>query len=88
MDMEEQKGKISDWLREKKTIQFIRTSFNKFLRHFKDDNGHEVYDDRINEMVSNNRQSLEVTYSHISVKMPTLAIWIAELPSGVLPILN
>ena len=29
-----------------------------------------------------------MTYSHISVKMPTLAIWIAELPSGVLPILN
>lgn len=39
-------------------------------------------------MVANDRQSLEVTYSHISVKMPTLAIWIAELPSGVLPILN
>jgi len=53
--MEEQKGWISDWLREKKTIQFIRTSFNKFLRHFKDDTGHEVYDDRINEMVSNNK---------------------------------
>lgn len=88
LDMEEQKGWIADWLREKKTIAFIRNSFNKFLWHFKDDNGREVYDDRINDMVANDKQSLEVTYSHISVKMPTLAIWIAELPSGVLPILN
>lgn len=39
-------------------------------------------------MCQNNKTSFEVTYGHISLKMPTLAIWIAEHPSGVIPILN
>lgn len=30
-------GKISNWITEKKTINFIRNSFGKFLRHFKDE---------------------------------------------------
>ncbi len=39
-------------------------------------------------MCTNNKSSFEVTYGHISLKMPTLAIWIAESPNGVVPILN
>jgi len=39
-------------------------------------------------MCQSNKTSFEVTYGHISLKMPTLAIWIAEHPSGVIPILN
>ena len=45
MDMgDNQKGRISEWLKEKKTINFIRNSFGKFLRHFKDESGNEVYE--------------------------------------------
>ena len=54
-DMEDAKGKISDWIRERKTVQFIRASFNKFLRHFKDDRGQDVYEERINEMCAANK---------------------------------
>jgi len=39
-------------------------------------------------MCSNNKQSLEITFTHLSVKYPTLAIWLAEEPSLMLPILN
>ena len=35
-----------------------------------------------------NRQSLEVTFNHLSQKYPTIAIWLAEEPSHILPILN
>jgi DNA replication licensing factor MCM2 len=31
---------------------------------------------------------LEVTFLHLSIKYPTLAIWLAEEPSLILPILN
>jgi len=89
MDMgDNQKGRISEWLKEKKTINFIRNSFGKFLRHFKDESGNEVYENWIHDMCTNNKSSFEVTYGHISLKMPTLAIWIAESPNGVVPILN
>ena len=39
-------------------------------------------------MCSNNRQSLEVTFLHLSNKYPTLAIWLAEEPTLILPVLN
>ena len=88
--MEEMRGgsAINEWLKEKRTIQFVRNAFGKFLRNFKDERGYDVYEERISEMCTNNKQSLDVTYSHITVQMPTLAIWIAEAPAAVLPILN
>jgi DNA replication licensing factor MCM2 len=39
-------------------------------------------------MCLNNKQSLELTYNHLSTKFPTLAIWLAEEPLLILPILN
>ena len=35
-----------------------------------------------------NRQSIEVNFVHISNKQPSLAIWLAEEPALMLPILN
>ncbi len=48
-------GKISNWITEKKTINFIRNSFGKFLRHFKDEQGTEIYEQRIHDMCTNNK---------------------------------
>lgn len=66
----------------------MRNSFGKFLRNYKSDEGVDIYEERINEMCSSNSQSLDVNYTHITAQMPTLGIWIAEAPQGILPILN
>ena len=57
LDMEDQKGDIKEWLKEPKTIQFIRNAFNKFLRNYREneDKDADVYEERINEMCHNNR---------------------------------
>lgn len=39
-------------------------------------------------MTLNNKQTLEITFIHLSHKHPTIAIWLAEEPSLILPILN
>lgn len=39
-------------------------------------------------MCQNNRQSIEVNFVHISNKQPSLAIWLAEEPASMLPVLN
>lgn len=88
LDFEDVKGKLSLWLQKPEVIKWIRKIFDNFLRYFKDEFGQHVYDHRINEMCLNNKQSLEVTFIHLSQKNPTLAIWLAEEPSLVLPILN
>jgi DNA replication licensing factor MCM2 len=59
-----------------------------FLRTFTDENGQPIYEVRIQEMCQNNKQSIEVNFVHISNKQPTLAIWLAEEPASMLPVLN
>ena len=39
-------------------------------------------------MCKDNRQSIEVNFGHLSNKQPTLAIWLAEEPALMLPVLN
>lgn len=39
-------------------------------------------------MCSANRQSLEITYNHLTQQNPTLAYWVFETPALVFPILN
>jgi len=36
----------------------------------------------------NNKQSLEINFTHLSSKNPTLAIWLAEEPALMLPNLS
>ena len=55
--MEEMRGgsDINEWLKEKRTIQFVRNSFGRFLRNFKDDRGVDIYEERISDMCTNNK---------------------------------
>jgi DNA replication licensing factor MCM2 len=39
-------------------------------------------------MCQNNKQSLEIVFGNLSLNNPTLAIWLAEEPSLMLPILD
>ncbi len=88
LDMEDIKGRTSDWLMQDRTQKWIKRNFNIFLRSYKDDSGNCVYEQRIHDMCDANSRSLEVTYSHVSEKAPTLALWVAEQPSIMLPLLN
>ena len=81
------KGKESLWLQEPHTIRFVRTVFTKFIKGFKEDEK-SIYENRIVEMAQNNRQSLEVNYSHIEQKEPSLAHWVIKYPEIILPYLN
>lgn len=87
LDASEARGKLHIWIKEPRTVRWIRRNFKKFLFSFKE-NGELVYMNKINEMCSNNKQSLEVSYSHISNSYETLAVWIAFEPAIVLPYLN
>lgn len=88
LDFEDPKGKLSKWIQEPRTHRWIRRNFTKFLLDFKDDHGNEIYHQRIREMCSDNKQSLEIDYGHLSNVNPTLALWIADEPQIILPLLN
>ena len=88
LDHEDVKGKLSLWVQKQDVIRWIKKTFTNFLRTFQDENGQHVNEQRIHDMCNNNKQSLEITFIHLSQKNPTLAIWVAEEPSLILPILN
>lgn len=88
LDFEDVKGPLSQWLGRDDVIKFINRKFNTFLRSFKNETGNYVYEDKIHEMCQNNLQSLEIVFTNLSQMNPTLAIWLAEEPALMLPILN
>ena len=88
LDYEDVKGKVSVWVQKPDVVKWIRKHFDQFLRTFKDEQEIHVYENRIHEMCLANKQSLEVTFNHLSSKFPTIAIWLAEEPTLILPILN
>ena len=67
LNQDQIKGKESTWLQEPHTIRFLRTAFTKFIKSYKEENK-SIYENRIIEMAQNNKQSLEVNYSHLEVK--------------------
>jgi len=88
LDIEDRRGKLREWIQQPRTQTWIKRNFDNFLKSFKDDNGKSVYEHRIEQMCSNNKKGLEVNYTHIADKVPTLALWIADQPDLVLPILD
>jgi hypothetical protein len=43
LDLENQKGKVNEWLDNEPVRTAVRKQFRKFLRTFKDDNGERLY---------------------------------------------
>ena len=55
---------------------------------FRDEQGNDIYKQRIREMCAENKQSLEVSYSHLTSANPTIALWVADEPQIIFPFLN
>ena len=89
VDIENYDCPLREWITRERTKTEIRRKFSRFLRKFtaKED-GELVYRKRIREMCVSNRQSLEVSYLHLSQREPMLAIWVADAPADMLEIFN
>jgi len=66
IDMEDAKGMLNLWIKEPKTVRMIKRNFTRFLRDYVDESGNNVYISKINDMCSNNKQTLIVDYEHLS----------------------
>jgi DNA replication licensing factor MCM2 len=88
LELDNIRGKLSEWIKSSKTVNFIKKSFERFLLNFKDTKGNAIYEEKINQMVSRNEKSLEILYRDLSDRNPTLAYWIFETPKLIIPYLN
>lgn len=88
LDIEQAKGKLRIWIKEPRTVRWIRRKFRKFILGFKDESGRPTYAEKLKEMCDNNTQSLEINYIDLSKAETVLAYWIADEPSIIIPYLN
>lgn len=87
IDHEDIKGKKDDWLGEVHTQKYIYKQFINFIRNYKEEDK-SIYEERIINMCSNNKQSLEVNYSHLARFNQNIANWLIEYPQKLIPRFN
>lgn len=88
LNREDVKGSLTEWLSQPHVKRYIHRVFNNMIKNLKDEEGVLIYESKIVEMSSNNRQSLEVDYNHINQYNRFLAKWLLDKPKMVLEILN
>lgn len=86
-DALDEEGPLREWLAQKATQVEVKKMFKEFLTNYKE-SGEDVYTERINNMCSENRQSLEVSYTHLAEYKAALALWLADAPSELVAIFN
>lgn len=88
INLEDKKGPLKEYLRREGARDEIKRRFREFLKSYLDQNGKPIYMNKIREICSENRQSLEIIYFHLSSEHPILAIWVADEPKDILNVLD
>lgn len=88
INLEEPRGPVREFIAEEAVRREIKRQFRRFLLQHTDDVGDTVYAQRLRDMVRSNTASLEVDYVDLANRVPQVAIWVADLPNDVIPILD
>ncbi|KAG0052553.1 MCM DNA helicase complex subunit [Gryganskiella cystojenkinii] len=75
---------ITEWVTKELTRRTIMTEFRRFLLEYVDANGESVYGPLIRALGESNKESLEVSYRHLSEAKSTLAYFVVNAPQEVL----
>ena len=79
---------LTDWVANPAVHKTIAREFKAFLTEYTDSTGTSVYGVRIRTLGEVNAESLEVCWDHLSESKPTLAYFLVNVPSAVLPIFD
>lgn len=79
---------LDDWVSQPQVHKTIAREFKSFLTEYTDSTGTSVYGVRIRTLGEVNAESLEVCWDHLSESKPTLAYFLVNVPSAVLPIFD
>eukprot|EP01125_Pyxidicula_operculata_P005863 TRINITY_DN2050_c0_g5_i1.p1 TRINITY_DN2050_c0_g5~~TRINITY_DN2050_c0_g5_i1.p1 ORF type:complete len:930 (-),score=221.70 TRINITY_DN2050_c0_g5_i1:43-2832(-) len=79
---------LREWLIQAPVQREVKRRFRKFLRDFTDGNGTLRYVERIRTMCSENRESLDVSWTDLIHYDPLIAEWAIDSPSGLLPLFD
>lgn len=87
-NLEQVRGPLREWIVGDRPRREIARKFTDFLRRRVNKDGRSVYAERIHNMCTAQRRSLEVSYGHLSADMPVLAVWLADCPAEMLKVFD
>ncbi|KAJ1622196.1 MCM2/3/5 family-domain-containing protein [Pavlovales sp. CCMP2436] len=84
------KTSLAEWIAQPNISASVKRLFHRFLQTFTvgGTTAGNYYVEAVRTMCSHNRESLEVSYRHLSAHAPILAIWLADCPSAMLPLFD
>ena len=99
INLEDYNGPLSEWIISPAVSEEIRRRFRRFLTSYDagasgDGGGAPAadassrYSQRVRNMCAANKESLDVSYLHLSQSVPILAIWVADCPKEMFKLLD
>ncbi|PFH56460.1 hypothetical protein XA68_16474 [Ophiocordyceps unilateralis] len=79
---------LTDWVAQAPVQKTIKREFRSFLTSYTNSKGKSVYGDRINTMSTENGESLDVSYEHLSESKAILAYFLANAPTEMLKLMD
>ena len=88
-NLEDLKGhSVREWVSMLAPRTEIYNRFKNFLRTFVDPKGHNLYKEKIRQMVEGNKESLVVDYNILASQEQVLAYFLPEAPAEMLKIFD
>uniref|UniRef100_A0A8C5CYR9 DNA replication licensing factor MCM2 n=1 Tax=Gadus morhua TaxID=8049 RepID=A0A8C5CYR9_GADMO len=88
-NLEDMKGHtVREWVSMSAPRLEIYHRFRNFLRTHVDENGHNVFKEKISDMCKENKESLVVNYEHLAAREHVLAYFLPEAPTEMLKIFD
>lgn len=98
INLEDYNGPLSEWIISPAVSEEIRRRFRRFLTSYDASasaDGEKAagdassrYSQRVRNMCAANKESLDVSYLHLSQSVPILAIWVADCPKEMFKLLD
>ena len=86
--MDVKAASLVEWVASPAVSRTIAREFKNFLTEYTDEKGTSVYGVRIRTLGEVNAESLEVSWAHLSDSKPVLGMFVAQVPSSILPIFD
>ena len=79
---------VSEWVSLDQPRRHIKHRFRKFLVDFKNENGKQIYTEKIQRMCEANGRALDVSFVELNREEPILALWVSDAPTEMLKIFD
>lgn len=86
--MDVKAASLVEWVAQPAVSRTIAREFKNFLTEYTDEKGTSVYGVRIRTLGEVNAESLEVSWVHLSDSKPVLGMFVAQVPTSILPIFD